>query len=110
MEVGNSELVPGDVVVVPASGCRMCCDAVLLTGSAIINEAMLTGESVPVTKTCLAPDTDTEELYSPESHKRKMAEYFAGKLEHKLAVKKIFGQFCSIRCQELELKNIAISV
>ena len=71
VEVGNSELVPGDVMVVPASGCLMCCDAVLLTGSAIVNEAMLTGESVPVTKSCLSSlDTDNDEVYSPESHKR----------------------------------------
>ena len=69
--VGNSDLVPGDVVVVPPDGCVMCCDAVLITGSAIVNEAMLTGESVPVAKTCLSTlDLDNDEVYSPESHKR----------------------------------------
>ena len=65
------ELVPGDVVAVPATGCVMSCDAVLITGSAIVNEAMLTGESVPVTKSCLSSlDTDNDEVYSPETHKR----------------------------------------
>ena len=47
--VSSDELVPGDVVKVP-DNCLMPCDAVLLTGSCIVNESMLTGESVPVIK------------------------------------------------------------
>jgi hypothetical protein len=35
---------PGDLLVLPPSGCIMNCDAVLLTGTAIVNEAMLTGK------------------------------------------------------------------
>ena len=37
-------LVPGDVLVVPPGGLTMPCDAVLLSGTAIVNESMLTGE------------------------------------------------------------------
>lgn len=44
-------LVPGDVLEIPSSGCVMQCDAVLLSGNCILDESMLTGESVPVTKT-----------------------------------------------------------
>ena len=39
----SSQLVPGDVIIIPASGCVMSCDAVLLVGSAIVDESMLTG-------------------------------------------------------------------
>lgn len=48
----SSDLVPGDVIEVPA-GRILPCDLILLTGSAIVNEAMLTGESIPVMKASL---------------------------------------------------------
>lgn len=47
--VPSNDLVPGDVIVVP-EGLKMPCDAIQLTGSSIVNEAMLTGESIPVIK------------------------------------------------------------
>ena len=55
-EIMSTELVPGDVIEIPAYGCLMACDAVLVTGTCIVNESMLTGESVPVTKTSLMHD------------------------------------------------------
>ncbi|KAF0295786.1 putative cation-transporting ATPase 13A3 [Amphibalanus amphitrite] len=69
VEVCSERLVPGDVLVLPESGCSMACDAVLVTGSCIVNESMLTGESVPVTKTQLTQHEEGE-LFSPESHRR----------------------------------------
>ncbi|XP_059057929.1 polyamine-transporting ATPase 13A3-like isoform X1 [Achroia grisella] len=51
--VDSRAVAPGDVVVLPSRGCKLHFDAVLLTGSAVLNESMLTGESVPVTKTAL---------------------------------------------------------
>ncbi|CAG5115111.1 unnamed protein product, partial [Candidula unifasciata] len=65
----DRELVPGDLISIPPNGCVMTCDAVLTAGTCIVNESMLTGESVPVTKTPLLQQED-EELYSPETHKR----------------------------------------
>mmetsp|Transcript_15938 Transcript_15938/g.21614 ORF Transcript_15938/g.21614 Transcript_15938/m.21614 type:complete len:169 (+) Transcript_15938:698-1204(+) len=60
-EVNSTQLVPGDVVVVPEST-SLPCDLVLLTGTAITNEAMLTGESIPVMKSSL-PNVASE-IYS----------------------------------------------
>ncbi|KAK2090896.1 hypothetical protein P7K49_030180 [Saguinus oedipus] len=74
-EIFSTDLVPGDVVVIPLNGIIMPCDAVLINGTCIVNESMLTGESVPVTKTNLPnPSVDVkgkgDELYNPEAHKR----------------------------------------
>ncbi|XP_062618648.1 polyamine-transporting ATPase 13A3-like [Saccostrea cucullata] len=52
-DICSDDLVPGDIISIPRNGCIMQCDAVLLTGNCIVNESMLTGESVPVTKTPL---------------------------------------------------------
>ncbi|KAH7047823.1 hypothetical protein BKA57DRAFT_463445 [Linnemannia elongata] len=49
--LGSEELVPGDVFEVTDSDLSVFpCDAVLLSGDCIVNESMLTGESVPVSK------------------------------------------------------------
>ncbi|KAL4220880.1 hypothetical protein ACF0H5_019146 [Mactra antiquata] len=64
-----TDLVPGDVIVIPPHGCTMTCDAVLMAGSCIVNESMLTGESIPITKSALHQCED-DEIYSPEQHKR----------------------------------------
>ncbi|XP_008264911.1 polyamine-transporting ATPase 13A3 isoform X3 [Oryctolagus cuniculus] len=74
-EIFSTDLVPGDVMIIPLNGTVMPCDAVLISGTCIVNESMLTGESVPVTKTNLPnPSVDikgmADEFYSPETHKR----------------------------------------
>ena len=43
-ETKSSDLVPGDVFVVPDKS-LLPCDALLIAGEAVVNEAMLTGES-----------------------------------------------------------------
>lgn len=50
--VSSFDLVPGDVVEVPENEV-MPCDLILLNGSCIMNESMLTGESIPIVKTAL---------------------------------------------------------
>lgn len=49
--VDSAELVPGDVYeVTDPSLTQLPCDSLLLSGDCIVNESMLTGESVPVSK------------------------------------------------------------
>lgn len=48
----SDSLVPGDIIKVP-EGIVLPCDLVLVSGGAIMNEAILTGESIPVMKASL---------------------------------------------------------
>ncbi|CAH0388711.1 unnamed protein product [Bemisia tabaci] len=66
-EVDSRDLIPGDIIEIPAHGCVMTCDAVLLTGTCIVNECMLTGESLPTTK---SPPVSTNEIYDVNVHGR----------------------------------------
>lgn len=66
--IPSEHLVPGDLMVIPPQGCMMQCDAVLLKGNCIVNESMLTGESVPVTKTSIVDRPDV--MYSAKEHSR----------------------------------------
>ena len=53
----SGDLVPGDVYEVSdPSLTQLPCDSLLLAGDCIINESMLTGESIPVSKTPLTDD------------------------------------------------------
>ncbi|CCF55865.1 hypothetical protein KAFR_0A04300 [Kazachstania africana CBS 2517] len=56
--VTSSDLVPGDVYEISdPSLTTFPCDSILLTGDCIVNESMLTGESVPVSKFPATEDT-----------------------------------------------------
>lgn len=58
LKLSSAELVPGDIFVVPEN-VLIPCDAILLNGSCIMNESMLTGESIPVVKNAI-PNTETK--------------------------------------------------
>ncbi|NXT48174.1 AT132 ATPase, partial [Pluvianellus socialis] len=71
MVVSSADLVPGDCIRLPADGMLVPCDAALLTGECMVNESMLTGESVPVMKTPLPAGSQAAgAVYSPEEHRR----------------------------------------
>ncbi|XP_049608682.1 polyamine-transporting ATPase 13A2 isoform X2 [Syngnathus scovelli] len=65
--VSSMELVPGDCICLPKNGLLMPCDAALLAGECLINEGMLTGESVPVLKT---PLLDSENIYNSAAERK----------------------------------------
>lgn len=55
--VDSNDLVPGDVFEVDPSLTLLPCDALLINGECVVNESMLTGESVPVSKTLATSET-----------------------------------------------------
>ncbi|QPG76660.1 hypothetical protein FOA43_004052 [Brettanomyces nanus] len=62
-KISTQELLPGDVVSVvrtPQEDLSIPCDLILISGSCIVNEAMLSGESTPLLKECI----DTREASS----------------------------------------------
>uniref|UniRef100_A0A8C6QFX6 Cation-transporting ATPase n=1 Tax=Nannospalax galili TaxID=1026970 RepID=A0A8C6QFX6_NANGA len=63
-ELESRLLVPGDILILPGK-LSLPCDAVLIDGSCVVNEGMLTGESIPVTKT---PLPQTENTMPWKSH------------------------------------------
>lgn len=72
-QIPPENLVPGDLLILPSEEIIMPCDAILVSGSCIVNESMLTGESIPIMKTCGDVSRDK---FSLETHKRHIL--FAG--------------------------------
>ena len=66
VQIASSDLVPGDIIKI-SENISMPCDAILLNGQCIMNEAMLTGESIPVSKTELP---DSESYYNARDDKQ----------------------------------------
>ncbi|NXT27545.1 AT134 ATPase, partial [Syrrhaptes paradoxus] len=56
-ELESHHLVPGDMLILKEGKTLLPCDAILISGQCTVNESMLTGESIPVTKTHL-PQAD----------------------------------------------------
>ncbi|KAL2301167.1 hypothetical protein Nmel_011728, partial [Mimus melanotis] len=56
-ELESQHLVPGDMLILKEGKTLLPCDAILVSGQCTVNESMLTGESIPVTKTHL-PQAD----------------------------------------------------
>ena len=50
LSTSSVELVPGDLFEIPEDGLALPCDCILVSGTVIVNESMLTGESTPIIK------------------------------------------------------------
>lgn len=53
IEIDSSDLAPGNIVALDSSSTVCPCDLILIKGDAIVDESMLTGESVPISKVAL---------------------------------------------------------
>ncbi|OAF70979.1 hypothetical protein A3Q56_01262 [Intoshia linei] len=73
--VNVKDLVPGTIFYMPTNGFKMFCDAVLLNGSLIVDESLLTGETTPVTKIAIT-NGSIQDNYEP--HKFKLQTVFCG--------------------------------
>ncbi|XP_021249012.1 probable cation-transporting ATPase 13A5 isoform X2 [Numida meleagris] len=71
-ELESRCLVPGDVFLLDGKKLSLPCDAILIDGSCIVNEGMLTGESIPVMKTPLplAESPEPWKTHSMEDYRR----------------------------------------
>lgn len=67
------ELVPGDKVTIAAG--KATCDIVITSGECLVDEAVLSGESVPVAKVSLA---NTQNVFDPDSHSSHKHMIFCG--------------------------------
>ncbi|KAM3128083.1 hypothetical protein pb186bvf_019784, partial [Paramecium bursaria] len=72
-QIISKQIVPGDLIEVK-DGWTVPCDCILLNGSCIINESMLTGESIPIIKT---PIQYNDKGYNPQEDS-KQCTLFAG--------------------------------
>ena len=63
-ELSSLELVPGDLFEEPDEGVTLPCDSILVKGSVVINESMLTGENTPIIKSCLE---NTDDIYDSKN-------------------------------------------
>lgn len=102
LKLGADQLVPGDIICIPSRVSILPCDALLLNGSVIVNESMLTGESVPVTKVPVdgADDKGASVRFSNEMHSRHLlfcgttvlqSRYYRGKPVRAVVVRTAFS-------------------
>lgn len=54
--IDSEDLVPGDLIQIPENE-TIPCDIILLNGTCVVNEAMLSGESIPILKNALEYNT-----------------------------------------------------
>ncbi|KAM3142599.1 hypothetical protein pb186bvf_005258 [Paramecium bursaria] len=66
--ISSKELMPGDIFFVQNNS-KVSCDAIIIEGQCTMNEAILTGESIPVNKVALLK---TENLFKKSQNEQSM--------------------------------------
>jgi len=67
ISVESTNLVPGDRIIIER-GIIAPCDIIVVEGECLVNEAVLTGESVPVSKVEITTSEDTFDFSKAEKH------------------------------------------
>lgn len=66
MQIMSDEIYPGDVIMLQRNAAKkkqsVPCDLLIMSGSVVVNEAILTGESQPLVKEGIANKDEGEEL------------------------------------------------
>ena len=91
IKIDSSDLVPGDLYEIPEDGKSLPCDTVLINGSVIVNESLLTGDSAPVIKNGM---TQSDNIFDTMNNSYQQFVLFAGtKIVEKRSLKnqKILG-------------------
>ena len=65
--IHSGDLVPGDIIQIPEDS-LIPCDLILLKGACIVNEAVLTGESIPVSKNPLLENNQPFTPHGPQQN------------------------------------------
>ncbi|EJW05308.1 HAD ATPase, P-type, family IC [Edhazardia aedis USNM 41457] len=68
-QIMSTDVVPGDIIVLNSSGLQIPCDMLILHGSCAVNEAMLTGESIPLHKEDIS-ERNYDDVFDLEHDKR----------------------------------------
>ena len=90
-KIDSRELVPGDLYEIPEDGKSLPCDTILINGSVIINESLLTGDTTPVVKIGM---TGNDNIFNTKNSSYEKYLLFAGtKIIEKRSLKnqKILG-------------------
>lgn len=61
IKIPSEDVLPGDLIFIE-SDTKITCDLLMIEGSCLVNEAMLTGESIPITKTAIKNNQELTSL------------------------------------------------
>ena len=85
-EINSTELVPGDLYEIPEDGKSLPCDTILINGSVIVNESLITGDTTPIVKNGM--NGNDNYFYTKNSSYEKYLLFAGTKIVEKRSLKK----------------------